>query len=376
MKCSQCGSENSVDAKFCTECSASLTNRCSRCGKENDLNSKFCGECGADLVDSQRQPDLASTSDIPKMRPPLVAPKAEDPKLSIFSSPNLEGLAGADGANKAITGRERTITSADIIAEMSIGCGVSVTDASLFIDGFWGYVLPGKVSGGRVGWDFQDTGRWTVVIPGFGTFITSRHVQPSRELENPYRPGELMSVASREIKKVRFRSRIRPGGESRPQSTSPPKPRMTLAEKLLKGRQKEDTVAVVPDEPITPIDTELVSPRDLNLSRGKNSHRWARPMLEEKVSLTDLSMKRRMIWFISGSTGLEVPIVAHMFEYFLALLLFVFDQGNTTIRWARRGNMFPCPAYRGRNPSTGEALVAPAGRYYRFRPYAGLRQSI
>ena len=355
MKCSQCGSENSVDAKFCMECGTPLTNRCPRCGKENDLSSKFCGECGTDLVDSQSQPDLASTSEIPKMRPPLVAPKAEDLRPPIFSSPNLEGLIGADGANKAITGRERTITSADIIAEMSIGCGVSVTDASLFIDGFWGYVLPGKVSGGRVGWDFQDTGRWSVVIPGFGTFITTnRHTRAE----------------------VRFQSRICPGGESRPQSTSPPKPRMTLAEKLLKGRQKEDTVAVVPDEPITPIDTELVSPRDLNLSQGKNSHRWARPMLEEKVSLADLSMKRRMIWFISGSTGLEVPAVAHMFEYFLALLLFVFDQGNTTIRWARRGNMFPCRVYRGRNPRTGESLVAPAGRYYQFRPYAGLRQSI
>ena len=351
MKCSQCDSDNLVDVKFCTECGALLKNQCSRCGNENNLKAKFCGECGLDLGHTRNQPDSGSTPDRPNLRPPLVGSKVECPELSIFSSSNIEELSSVNGRNKAITGREQTITSADIIAEISTGCGTSAIDASLFIDGFWGYVLPGKVSGGRVGWDFQDTGRWTVVIPGFGTFVT-------------------------EINRVRFRSRIRPGGESRPQSTSPPKPRMTLAEKLLKGRQKEDTVAVVPDEPITPIDTELVSPRDLNLSQWKNSHRWARPMIEEKVSLTDLSMKRRMIWFISGSTGLEVPIVAHMFEYFLALLLFVFDQGNTTIRWARRGNMFPCPAYRGRNPRTGEPLVAPAGRYYRFRPYAGLRQSI
>src|SRR5215472_9904963 len=49
MLCSNCGSENPADKKFCGDCGASLANRCPKCGAENPLGKRFCGDCGAPL---------------------------------------------------------------------------------------------------------------------------------------------------------------------------------------------------------------------------------------------------------------------------------------------------------------------------------------
>jgi adenylate cyclase len=49
MRCSNCGSENPSDRKFCGECGAQFLLRCSKCGKENVPPFRFCGECGAPL---------------------------------------------------------------------------------------------------------------------------------------------------------------------------------------------------------------------------------------------------------------------------------------------------------------------------------------
>jgi class 3 adenylate cyclase len=51
MQCSNCGSENPSDRKFCGECGAHLLLRCAKCGKENVAPFRFCGECGAALAD-------------------------------------------------------------------------------------------------------------------------------------------------------------------------------------------------------------------------------------------------------------------------------------------------------------------------------------
>ncbi len=48
VKCTNCGSLQSEDAKFCSNCGTKLTSKkfCTNCGKEVDPNAKFCGECG------------------------------------------------------------------------------------------------------------------------------------------------------------------------------------------------------------------------------------------------------------------------------------------------------------------------------------------
>jgi uncharacterized membrane protein YvbJ len=51
MQCSNCGSENPSDRKFCGECGAHLLLRCPKCGTENFPPFRFCGECGAALAD-------------------------------------------------------------------------------------------------------------------------------------------------------------------------------------------------------------------------------------------------------------------------------------------------------------------------------------
>jgi len=47
--CSNCGTENEGQRKFCTECATPLTARCSNCGTANPPTAKFCGECAEPL---------------------------------------------------------------------------------------------------------------------------------------------------------------------------------------------------------------------------------------------------------------------------------------------------------------------------------------
>jgi len=50
MRCSNCGSENPLEKKFCGDCGAALARRCVKCGAENLPEKKFCGDCGNALV--------------------------------------------------------------------------------------------------------------------------------------------------------------------------------------------------------------------------------------------------------------------------------------------------------------------------------------
>lgn len=54
--CSECGSENVMNYKFCGACGARLAAEtpqssiaCSECGAQNPAGYKFCGQCGAKL---------------------------------------------------------------------------------------------------------------------------------------------------------------------------------------------------------------------------------------------------------------------------------------------------------------------------------------
>jgi class 3 adenylate cyclase len=49
MRCSRCGADCSVGAKFCGQCGAALSSNCPSCGAANPPEHKFCGQCGASL---------------------------------------------------------------------------------------------------------------------------------------------------------------------------------------------------------------------------------------------------------------------------------------------------------------------------------------
>ncbi len=59
-KCPDCGSENRLDAKFCTQCGSAFAQQdakpilCSNCGEENPASAKFCSDCGQALRKRRR----------------------------------------------------------------------------------------------------------------------------------------------------------------------------------------------------------------------------------------------------------------------------------------------------------------------------------
>ncbi len=50
MICSNCGSANEADQKFCGECGARLAAACQACGASNPPGRRFCGGCGTSLA--------------------------------------------------------------------------------------------------------------------------------------------------------------------------------------------------------------------------------------------------------------------------------------------------------------------------------------
>ena len=50
MHCTNCGSENPPDARFCKDCGARLGRRCPQCGHDSGSADRFCTACGASLV--------------------------------------------------------------------------------------------------------------------------------------------------------------------------------------------------------------------------------------------------------------------------------------------------------------------------------------
>ena len=62
MICSNCGTENEAQRKFCTECATPLAAACPNCGTTNPPAAKFCGECAAPLAGVARPTDLASAA--------------------------------------------------------------------------------------------------------------------------------------------------------------------------------------------------------------------------------------------------------------------------------------------------------------------------
>ncbi len=82
MICSNCGTENAIGAKFCTECATRLAVACPACGTANGATAKFCAECATPLtVAGSALPGAAVAVGAP---PPTTSPVAERRLVSVL----------------------------------------------------------------------------------------------------------------------------------------------------------------------------------------------------------------------------------------------------------------------------------------------------
>ena len=63
MKCPNCQTENSTQAKFCSECGTKLPLVCPQCGTEVEATARYCSECGTNLIP---KPKLTTEDEVPK----------------------------------------------------------------------------------------------------------------------------------------------------------------------------------------------------------------------------------------------------------------------------------------------------------------------
>jgi class 3 adenylate cyclase len=78
MVCSNCGSANPADDRFCGDCGASLLPGCPSCGAANQPGKRFCGTCGTPLVpgtvrDGGSHPVLTPRNPVPVAERRLVS---------------------------------------------------------------------------------------------------------------------------------------------------------------------------------------------------------------------------------------------------------------------------------------------------------------
>lgn len=98
-KCSQCGFNNNINAKFCIGCGAPLTvapasgKICPQCGTVNTEDSAFCIECGTPLNQAPPIPEP------PASQPPVVEPIVSDSTESA-SMPAVEEEVVSDNAQE------------------------------------------------------------------------------------------------------------------------------------------------------------------------------------------------------------------------------------------------------------------------------------
>jgi class 3 adenylate cyclase/predicted ATPase len=91
MRCSNCGSQNPGEKKFCGDCGASLANRCQKCDAENAPGKRFCGDCGAPLA-----------ADAPPSRAKILTATLTEPEIRVTPEQAAAGTL-AEGERKAVT---------------------------------------------------------------------------------------------------------------------------------------------------------------------------------------------------------------------------------------------------------------------------------
>ncbi|MGZ3640642.1 MAG: AAA family ATPase [Candidatus Limnocylindrales bacterium] len=81
MICSNCGTENRADRKFCLRCVSALAASCPNCGAANEPEAGFCGQCGQSLAAVA----TAAGAPVAAVSPPqAAAPVAERRLVSIL----------------------------------------------------------------------------------------------------------------------------------------------------------------------------------------------------------------------------------------------------------------------------------------------------
>ncbi|CAN5831399.1 adenylate/guanylate cyclase domain-containing protein [soil metagenome] len=62
MICSNCGTQNRADRRFCLQCGTALAQGCPNCGAANEAEARFCGNCGQALGTQSDAPPAAPSA--------------------------------------------------------------------------------------------------------------------------------------------------------------------------------------------------------------------------------------------------------------------------------------------------------------------------
>jgi class 3 adenylate cyclase/tetratricopeptide (TPR) repeat protein len=109
MKCPECNQENSAEARFCTQCAASLEQACANCGSRVSPVAKFCPQCGKPLMPGAKASRFES--------PRHYAPRHLNEKI-------LSSKVAIEGERKRVT-----VLFADIKGSMEVLTDLDPEDA-------------------------------------------------------------------------------------------------------------------------------------------------------------------------------------------------------------------------------------------------------
>src|SRR5512132_1666584 len=97
IRCSNCGTENRAESRFCGGCGTALARVCPSCGATNDAGMHFCNSCGSPLEES------AATQPVPAQA--TAAPASERRLVSVLFA-DLVGFTATSEARDAEDTRE------------------------------------------------------------------------------------------------------------------------------------------------------------------------------------------------------------------------------------------------------------------------------
>jgi class 3 adenylate cyclase len=109
--CSNCGTDNRVGAKFCTECATRLTATCPACGASNPPGAKFCAECATPLATGADPRPAAE-------RTPSTAPVAAERRVVSVLFADLVGFTAFAEGRDAEAVRETLTAYFDLATEV------------------------------------------------------------------------------------------------------------------------------------------------------------------------------------------------------------------------------------------------------------------
>ncbi len=97
MLCSNCGSENAADRKFCGECGERLTLACTSCGAPNPPRVRFCGECGSAIAEGapRAAPQASALETSAPTQPRLASSREAELKIVSVLFADLVGFTTA-----------------------------------------------------------------------------------------------------------------------------------------------------------------------------------------------------------------------------------------------------------------------------------------